>query len=73
MRTIKIPAEAVIDLCSYENPKPVEQKKGELILFLDKIVYMRNTDLGYGLVRVITDVDITLTTEWYDKVVTAVS
>ena len=67
MRKIKIPAEAVIDLCSHENPKPVEQKKGSLILFLDKIVYMRDTDLDYGLLRVDTGVDITVSKEWYKK------
>ena len=70
---MRIPSSAVVDLSINPNERPVEQNTGELILFFDKIVYMRNTDLGYGLVRVITGVDITLTTEWYNKVVTAVS
>ena len=68
MRKIKIPAKDIIDLCSVESQKPVELKEGFFILILDRIVYMRDTDLGVGLIRVDTAVDITITKEWFDKI-----
>jgi len=72
MKTIKIPSKAIVDLCT-ENPiNHVTHQTGDVIIFLDKIAYMRNTALNTGLLRMVTGVDINVNEEWYNKVVEAV-
>ena len=68
MKTITIPAEAVIDLTSRDE-KGVIQATGDVIVFLDHIVYMRNTNDAQGLLRMNTGVDIEISKDWFDKVV----
>ena len=67
MRSITIPSDAVIEL-SLEDHRPVEQHTGDLTIFIDKVVYMRNTPNGNGLLRMMTGVDITVTKTWYDLI-----
>jgi hypothetical protein len=67
--TIKIPSEAIIDL-SKDNS--VSHSTGDVVVFLDHIVYARNTINNCGLLRMKTGVDITLSNEWYSKVIEAV-
>lgn len=73
MKTIKIPSNAILDL-STDNPMPhYSIETGDVIVFLDKIAYMRNTAQGTGLLRMVTGVDINVSKEWYDKIASAVS
>ena len=69
MKTIKIPSDAILDL-STDGSKV--QFSGDVVVFLDKIVYMRSTTTGDGLLRMVTGVDININKQWYDKVVDAV-
>jgi hypothetical protein len=71
MKTIVIPSDAVLDL-STDSPQTHTQVTGDVIVFLDKIAYMRNTAHNTGLLRMVTGVDINVSREWYEKVVAAV-
>jgi len=72
MKTIKIPSNAIVDLCTESYTNHVTHHTGDVIIFLDKIAYMRNTALNTGLLRMVTGVDININEEWYNKVVEAV-
>jgi hypothetical protein len=72
MKTMKIPSEAILDLSTDIPAAHCTKETGDVIVFLDKIAYMRNTAQGTGLLRMVTGVDINVNKEWYDKVVTAV-
>jgi len=73
MKTIKIPSNAIVDLCTESPTNHVTHHTGDVIIFLEKIAYMRNTALNTGLLRMVTGVDININEEWYNKVVEAVS
>ena len=70
MKNITIPAGSIIDFAASGT---YCHETGDVIVFLDKIAYMRQTTTGHGLLRMVTGVDITVDKESYDKVVTAVS
>jgi hypothetical protein len=69
---IKIPSEAILDLSTDNIRVHSTNESGDVIVFLDKIAYMRNTAQGTGLLRMVTGVDINVNKEWYEKVAQAV-
>lgn len=73
MKTMKIPSSAIIDLSTDAPISHATHDTGDVIVFLDKISYMRNTYNNAGLLRMVTGVDITVKKEWYDKVVEAIN
>jgi hypothetical protein len=68
MKTIKIPSEAILDLSTEGSVTP---DTGDVIVFLDKISYMRTNSSGHGLIRMMTGVDINIKREFYEKIVDA--
>ena len=72
MKTIVIPSDAVLDLSTDSPKNHTTQATGDVIVFLDKIAYMRNTAHNTGLLRMVTGVDINVNQEWYEKVVAVV-
>lgn len=59
MKTIVIEHSDIIDIDS-DTSMPKQQTKGDLLIFADKIVYMRHTDTDTGLIRMVTGVDINI-------------
>jgi hypothetical protein len=64
--TIRIPASDVIDVFADKSKQHVET--GDVIIFVNKIIYMRHTATGDGLIRTETGVDITINDKWIKKI-----
>jgi hypothetical protein len=67
---MKIPAASIIDLMA--TGATTAKETGDMIIFLDKIAYMRKLTSGNGLFRMVTGVDITVKPEMYEEVASAV-
>jgi|APCry1669188910_1035180.scaffolds.fasta_scaffold387037_1 hypothetical protein len=68
---IKIPAESIVDLMA--TGTTTAKETGDMIIFLDKIAYMRKLTTGDGLFRMVTGVDITVKPDMYEVVSSAVA